>query len=400
MTSHHRHTARRRAGFTLLEMMVALVIGALVVTSMFTLGGASQRHFQEQARIGVTQRSVRLAAERLRRDIGRAGYLHVPSNRAPRVNNCTSPAAPRDVPAIWMADDDPTGNSALDTVNRGQNRVSADRLRLIGSYDASDPFLVRSFNGAGNTIFLQTDWLAFRRNFVVQTGATSSVDTARFADVFRVGRMVHIESRQGKHLYLNITGSLVNATGTLAQINVSPSAGVDSRCLEGFGEQSLVSVLDEIEYSIQSPAPGSALRARSPAVVGPNTLLVRQELNMTSGAPIAGTRRTVLEYAIDFNIDAYVDSNVTVGLPPNIQLQRGAATQAAIQGQPWQVRSLQVSLAARTPEQDPHFPWPWGGGRPAGLPLNRFRVFPGQPGAARVRQITTEVLMPNMVPRT
>ena len=57
----------RRAGFTLIEMMVALAAGGLVIAAVFTLGGASARHFQEQQRVGVTQRSVRMAMERLRR---------------------------------------------------------------------------------------------------------------------------------------------------------------------------------------------------------------------------------------------------------------------------------------------------------------------------------------------
>lgn len=399
MTHLRSQLRSRRAGFTLLELMVALVIGALVIISMMTLGSASQRHFQEQQRIGVTQRSVRRAMDRLRRDIGRAGYLHVPSTRAPRINNCAAPAPPGDLPAVWMTDSDPGGNSALDAINRAQNGVSADRLRLIGSYDASDPFLVRSFNGAGTTIFLQTDWLAFRRNFVVMVGGTPTVDVDRFNEVFQSGRVLHIETRQGRHLYLSITGRLVNPLGTLAQVTVTPGIGADNACVEGFGEQSQISVLNEIEYSIQMPPVGSTLSSTDVAVVGPNTQLIRQELDMGTGAVIAGSRRVVLEYAIDFNIDAYVDQNLTVGLPPNIQLALGTNAQTEIQNRPWQVRSLLISLAARTPEQDRRFPWPYGGARPTGTALNRFVVFPGQPGAARVRQLTTEVMMPNMVPR-
>lgn len=401
MSSYRRQLrTHQKAGFTLLELMVALVIGALVVVAMFTLGGASQRHFQEQQRVGVTQRSVRLAMERLRRDVGRAGYLHVPSNRAPRINNCAAPAAPRDTPAVWMVNDDPTGNAVLNGVNRATNGVGADRLRLIGSYDSGDPFLVRSFNGAGNVIFLQTDWLAFRRNFVVSVGGSPGVDVNRFNEVFRPGRMLHVESRQGRHIYLSITSRLVDGAGNLAQIGVSPGVGVDNRCLEGFGEQSIVSVLNEIEYSIQNPGAGSTLNPRSANVVGPNTLLVRDELDMTTRLPIPGTRRVVLEYAVDFAVDAFVDTNITAGLPPNIVFQQAVAAQTVIQNQPWQVRSLQVSIAARTPEQDRRFPWPYGGARPAGTPLNRFLVFPGQEGAARVRQLTTEINMPNMVPRS
>ena len=76
-------------------------------------------------------------------------------------------------------------------------------------------------------------------------------------------------------------------------------------------------------------------------------------------------------------------------------------TEAIVQNSPWQVRSVIAALAARTPEQDRRFPWPdeWSGGRPSTAPLNRFLVFPDQPGAARVRRLVTEIQAPNLVPR-
>ena len=64
---------------------------------------------------------------------------------------------------------------------------------------------------------------------------------------------------------------------------------------------------------------------------------------MTTGGVL--NRRVVLEYAVDFNVDAYVNT-AAAGLPPNIVARTGVAAQTAIQGTPWQVRSVVVALAA------------------------------------------------------
>lgn len=393
---------RSRAGFTLLELLVALTIGALVASAVFTLGGASSRHFQEQQRVGVTQRSVRMAMDRLRHDISRAGYLHVSATNAPLVLTCPTPVVPGALPAVRFTNDDPTGNSALATVNRTANGVSADRLMLTGNYTTGDTYLVRGVNSSGNTLFLQTSWLAFQRAFTVDNGSGTRVPApATFQQVFPAGGMVHIESRDGHHFFVNVVSATLGAGGNTATIQVTPSLGVDNPCLDGLGRGALVNPVSTIAYSIGSPGAGSALQPRNPAVSGANTVLFRQELNPATLAPIANrVNRPVLEFAVDFNVVSFlIDQNLTPGNPPNVQSVPALAAAAAVNATPWRIRGVVVSLAARTPDQDPRFPWPWTGARPSGTPLNRFQVFPAQTGAARIRQLTAEILMPNMVPR-
>ncbi|MGE0785015.1 MAG: PilW family protein [Sandaracinaceae bacterium] len=396
-----RRRSSKQAGFTLVELMVSLLIGALAVAAVFSLGGASARHFQEQQRIGVTQRSVRNAMERVRDDLSRAGYLHVSAHNAPLVRTCPNPPTPTPVPAVWFADNDSTGNAALDGINRAANLTSADRLRLIGGYATGDRFLVRELLASGTQVSLQTDWLAFRRNFISMSSGAPVVDTARFADVFKVGRMLHIETSGGRHFFVNITGASLDAGATSARVDITPGLGPTNECFNSSLESLVVTPISEVEYAIETTAAGSALEPANSDVTGPNTQLVRRELDIDSDTEIAGTRRTILEYAVHFNVDWIVDTNPTVGNPPNLVRVNGANAATAIQNQPWQVRSAIVTLAARTPEQDPRFPWPdtWTGGRPGGTPLNRYQVFPARPGAARVRVLTTEVQLPNLVPR-
>lgn len=382
---------RRQRGFTLLEMMVALTAGALVVAAVFTLGGASSRHFQEQQRIGTTQRSVRMAMDRVRRDIARAGYLSVSDTvGAPSVRVCPQPASRR-VQAIWYENDG--GNTAIASIHPTVNGVSADRLQLTGNFTTAESYLVRSLSADGTQVFLQTDWLGFRRSFVTN----GAVNTTQFQSVFAPGNVLHLETADGNHFFVDITGSVVNSTGTMATVTVTPGFGENNPCIRGLGRGSVVSPISQIQYSI-GPAT-EALTPRNATVTGPNTVLYRDVLNMQTGAVMS--RRPILEYAVDFNLDFIIDRTVGTALPPQIARVAGGdgATQTLVQTNPWQVRSVIASLAARTPEQDARFPWTYGAARPAAQPLNRFRVFTDRDGAARVRQLRTEVQMPNLVPR-
>lgn len=400
-----RSSRTRRAGFTLVELMVALTIGGLVVAAMFSIGGASARHFQEQQRVGVTQRSVRQAMNRVRRDLARAGYLHVPHHLAPGVNTCPAPAVPREVPAVWFDDADSEGVAALDTINRGQNGVSADRLRLIGNYATGDDYLTSSLDGAGDTLFLQTDWLAFRRSFLLTGASGTVVDQDRFQDaVFRQGSMLRIHVPEtGREFFVTVVSATLDSTGARASIDFRPALPLDSECFSGLGRGTLVTPLSWIEYAVIAPPTDSTMESNAASVTGANTLLVRRELDMsdaTGATVLPGTQRTVLEYAVDFNLDFIVDTNLVPGGPPNISVETGNAAEALVQSRPWMVRGAIVSLAARSPEQDIRFPWPdaWGSGRPSTAPLNRYRVFSDRPGAARVRSLITEVQMPNLIP--
>jgi prepilin-type N-terminal cleavage/methylation domain-containing protein len=391
----------RRAGFTLLELMVALTVGTIVIVAVFSLGGASARHFQEQQRVGATQRTLRMGIDRLRRDIARAGFMGLADTQGPTTQMCPTPALPRRVSAVRFQNDDPEGMAALAAINGPANRVSADRLRLVGNFETGESYLVRSFDSTGGQVFLQTNWLGFRRSFVNTDGLAATVDTERFTQVFAPGRMLHIETPNRMHFVVRITGVSVTESGNVAAVNIAPAVGIDNPCLRGLGRGSTVAPLSEIEYFVGTPAAGSPLAPRAPEVTGANTILYRQELDMATGTPIPGSRRAVVEYTVDFNLDFILDTNLNPTLPPTIVRRTGDDAQTVVTTNPFQVRGIVASVAARTPEQDSRFGWPttWASGRPADEPLNRYQVFPARRGAARVRQMITEVQIPNLLPQ-
>ncbi|MBC7172556.1 MAG: prepilin-type N-terminal cleavage/methylation domain-containing protein, partial [Polyangiaceae bacterium] len=67
--------SRKKGGFTLVELMAALVAGLVAITAIYAVGSSSARHFQEQQRIAQTQMALRMAMSQLRVDIQRAGLF-------------------------------------------------------------------------------------------------------------------------------------------------------------------------------------------------------------------------------------------------------------------------------------------------------------------------------------
>lgn len=383
---------RRRAGFTLIEIMVAMTLGAIVIASVYTLGGGASRDFHQQQRITQLQLATRLALDRVRRDVERAGLHGTPDSQVERLG-----ATPvRRVFAIRL--DDGAGRSVLNEHPAGSvnTTTQADLLSLVGNFSTSDAYLVRSLNAGGNMVYLQTAWQGFRRSFVVPgSSGTDVIDPGLFADVFRAGRMLHIQTTAGNHFFVRVQSATV--TGDNATVTFTPAIGVGGVAVVGLGEGALIAPLSEIQYGLMSNAPD--LPANPDAdITGPNISLVRREIDMADGTVVAGSTRTVLEWAVHFDVDAILDDTPIGNLPDSAQLtfydDGDAETQ--VLARPARTRALVVTIGARSSEQDPRFPWV---APAAGDPLVRFRVFEDRTGAAHVRTASAEIGLPNLINR-
>jgi prepilin-type N-terminal cleavage/methylation domain-containing protein len=393
----------RRAGFTLLELMVALAIGALVVATMYTLSGAASRTFQAQQRVSQLQMQTRLAMERLRRDITATGAGGTPDSFQERP--CGAIGITRQLLGVQLVDHDPTATAALATMPGGpQASTHGDRLTLLGNFSTSDSYMIGNLGSAnGSSIILQSNWQAFRRSFTSDPLGTV-VDTSLFSEVFAPGRVIHVTHPNGYHFFTVVNSASVDSAGRTPTINVTPPlpGQAAGQCNFALCIGCQVSPLSMIEYGIdtaQNIAP--ALVPTDAAVVGTNTVLYRRELDPSTGNPLANVApRVVLEFAIDFEVTAIYDTAVR-GNPPVL-----STPQVTIPaGRNSRVRALQVQLAGRTPATDPSYPWPLAGVRnPApvsmgGDPLTAFRVFTDRPGASRVRVSMAEFVLENLVMR-
>ncbi|MFW6050784.1 MAG: PilW family protein [Myxococcota bacterium] len=401
---------RRQAGFTLVELMVALVAGAIAIMTIYFVGAASSRHFQEQQRIAQTQMSLRMAMEQVRRDIQRAGFLGTPNSRVE--NRCRSPV--RELQAVEFLNDDATG--ALP--NAGENGVTADTLRLVGNYATADSYLAIGLDAGGGAVLLQPTWHGFRRDFTDDDG---TVDADRFDAVFRPGRMLHIQTLQGQHFFVDITGT----SPPEGRVSFSPNLPIGGDCPGGLADGAIVAPLSRIEYRVVDltagdegsallPASGNRVTAGDSYRGEAASQLVRREIDWDGNVLTddAGGRfeRIVLEHVAMVDYQFMVDDAAGAGVPPNLILERDAVAQNRLANvtdnagaEPQDVRSILVSLSARTPEQDPRFPWVEGAeGNPAlGIAPTRYKVRPGADfdGAARVRTMRTEVFVPNVANR-
>ncbi|AKF03264.1 PilW family protein [Sandaracinus amylolyticus] len=388
-----RRPSSRRAGFTLVEMMVAMTIGALVIASVYTLGGSAARDFQEQQRVTQLQLSTRLALDRVRRDVERAGLHGTPDSMVERT--CVTPA--RRVRAVQLVNEDGGSRAAINAHQAGaaNTTTQADLLRLVGNFATSDAYLVRSFDSSGGTAFLQTSWQGFRRSFAADSTGTT-IDPTIFQDVFRAGRMLHIQTVQGNHFFVRVASATVS--GNSASVSFTPALGVGGTCVVGLGEGALLAPLSEVEYALQANAEDlpTATSSSGADVTGPNVSLVRRERDMVTNA-ITETR-TVLEWAMHFDVDAIFD-DTAVGSAPDARLatlygDELAETNMAARAS--RVRALVVTIGARSRDQDPNFPW---AAPVPGAPPVRFRVFSDRVGAARVRTATAEIGLPNLIQR-
>src|SRR5690606_18436422 len=175
---------RSKQGFTLLEMMVALTIGAMAVTSIYTVSAASSRHFFAQQQISQTQNALRMAAERVRRDIERAGFLGSPhSNLNEERLGCIAGMATR-IQAIDVLHNE-QGAALTDMADN--TFIEADELRLTGNYATADEY--RGEILTATEIRLQANNQAFRRSFgIIGSGYSQEV----FESVFAPGRVLRV----------------------------------------------------------------------------------------------------------------------------------------------------------------------------------------------------------------
>ena len=127
---------RHSAGFTLIELMVAMLLGLIVVAGVISVFLAGQQSYRTNQALGDVQDSSRIAFEMMAQDIRRAGLTGC-DNQATVANVLKNGPVATAAPA-WWAD----FNNAVRGYNQGTagpgegaNRVTAttDSITLIGA---------------------------------------------------------------------------------------------------------------------------------------------------------------------------------------------------------------------------------------------------------------------------
>lgn len=142
-----RETERGEKGFTLIELMVAMIIAMVIVAAAFTVLVTSNKATQINEQVADTQQNVRLAMELISQDIKLAGF-----NMIGAIGACVVGTPPQPAPIVPL-DNVPGG--AVGTIND----VGPDSVRLVvpsmtAGIAGGLPVLTAAANGNANLITL------------------------------------------------------------------------------------------------------------------------------------------------------------------------------------------------------------------------------------------------------
>ncbi len=421
-----RYSRGGRAGFTLVELMVALTGGLFVSLAVFALARDSGRFYQRESRVANATVGALVGFERLRTDIGRAGFLATPDiMRDPSVclkPDANWPVALKSLASIRIS----TASAAGALAANGRNLTT---LTLAGSYTSVDIFPARVVNnGESVTFYMVPGSPALTR---LGNGANPSNETVQ--GVFANTRALRFV-QYGKQYY----GQIVSATGGNAPsvtVNTTPpiqfrsgAVGCGAEIIGSGAGEGTINVVNFIQYSLRnlSNSPQGAPIAQTatakanyaslytnsqnatqtaPGEAG-RTELVRVEQDVT-GAAIEGTEELTAEYAVDLGFQVTAVTGLLGCCDPTVTaIAPNAAAFATFTGDafdvnvtPEKVRNLRVRLGVRSRESDR--PADIGSDTDAGTDrgLYRFNIGSGTgtDTFARVRTFQADVALYNQM---
>jgi prepilin-type N-terminal cleavage/methylation domain-containing protein len=444
----------KKSGFTLIELMVAMVVGLTAITSVYSLGAAMSRQFYEEQRTATSQGVSRVAIMELRRDISRAGLFGSPNGSLEPTCDTSLPelptlgGSPGPMGAFQYYADQDLAVLDPDSVNTG---VSADRLRVLTSLYLTDQLLVHSTSIDGATIVLSTGNQAYRRTFAwgQTAGPFTSGSAPTYLDgdldwqsawasetaswkgiaqkgarAFQTGSVLHIETPEGRHFFRSVFGKGGN-TQDEVHIQVSPVLPVGTACLPGAAESSTIAPLQWVEYAVVDPFDATEVGAdfmdfegmfyidldpanpsfdlqgttASDLLESPNRVLVRRVLDSVSGNVRPNSTQVIAEFVSHFRVSFLLDSNSgnsTVGASISANPVTGSSAQTTINASPQQVRSVIIELGIRNPVEDPGMVSSFN---VVDAGVTRFDVDKDQTGYARVRNMRIEIPVMNVARR-
>ena len=437
-----RGPRRAYRGFTLMELLVAILAGTLVAMAAFGFAKASTRNFSQEARLAAAGSAVTQGFRRLTNDIQRAGYQSTANIRRDysfkRTGVCEDPVtSPAGIAALQSVMIEAHGTYAgTGTKSATSNNVVADRLTLTGMYSLNDLLDLKTIQTAGGviTVNLDPETRAFREFM----GAVPTA--ARLAEAFMPGRIARIyDANSGFSHYGVVAGT--NLGPGVAQVLLSAASriqikgagfvgatreGGESCGLDQTGAGNrFIGVVNKYRYEVRDLRNDAAYSLMYPATIdlglgatvttgaqeSGRMELVRTELDVV-GAQL-GANELIAEYAVRLRFGGTVDTaaapaaNSDLRYQPNItrlDIGNGAfypyAANIANGGalSPGRIKALGVMFAVRSRDFDrstdlppPVTPQNFPGG------IFRYEYPLGSGQFARVRTLQADIAMSNQL---
>ena len=360
--------SRGRRGFTLIELMVAALVGTIVVAGIYLLYNQSVKSYRIQDQSLDALGQLRTGIHQLKTDLRSAGY-NAPCQSDVETWVTTPPGLTLSAIAVEVDDVAPVAHEAQNT------SIQPQRIRVLGDFWSHRTYTTEAVSG--QTVTLR--W------------GPEDGNQQEFERVFNPRRLLRIETYgviRAEQLIpimsANYGGGL-NPTVTLA--NVVQDIG-------GFGTGNEVSVVGYVRYRLMQDT-----RRNDESI---KIDLIREEL-MPNGDASEGTALIIAENIVDLQvydicmntqppaagtmIQRPITPGVTLQCFQNMDALAGAGRSLATNSgnESHMLRSLTVKLAGRTPYEDPDVPF-----APRQIidePLRAYELDPELPGAARVFEL-------------
>ncbi|MCB9729337.1 MAG: prepilin-type N-terminal cleavage/methylation domain-containing protein [Deltaproteobacteria bacterium] len=362
-------TPRRRAGgFTLIELMVAVLVGTIVAAGIYLMYAQSAKGYRIQNQTLDALGELRTAARQVRADLRSAGY-NAPVQSV--VETWVIPPTGVTLTAV-VVEADPDIPVAVPTANEN---IAPQRIRLLGDFWSQQVYTAQRVAGTE----VQIEWNPAARS------AGGDGDEDDFRRIFATDRMLRIEGYgvARREQIIPISSVTWNGPGELQTINLTDTV----TAVGGFGSGSEISVIGYRRYRLANDVRRDTDSLKYD--------LIREDLDPT-GAPIDGSALIVAENMVDLQVyDLCL--NVTAPDPATmqqvpVQIQcfptladleaSGRTLDTTPANASHLLRSMTVKLAARTPYEDETVPF---APRPSvDEPLRAFELDPAVIGAARV----------------
>lgn len=440
-----RRNRLNQGGFTLVELMVSLVAGLIVAMAVVLLSKSATDTFHEEGRTAGAETGLRMAVERLRNDLARAAYMstaniqadpliaHAPG--APNVpDNTTYPGISALAGVQLYQNGSLLKTTGLSTVNA----LSPDKIDIGGNFTSTEGFVVRSIDTggacAGQRLTLEMDTPAMWR----VRGTPSPDETLRtmFQPVANDQFIVRVQDDTGHFQYVPTCSGVATAqvtAGGVAYVDVANTGAFHILSAKetqtnggatGLGVGRLVvNPVQIVRWEVRpidTSANGDlAYAALQPPVADGGTTdkydLFRGYIN-AKGLPAgigaagqAGPTELVAEYAVDLKFGFSADLGAATTTPRVLTVYglsdaRNATIAAAntvVGAQPQRIRSVRFRLSTRAAVADrvADLQAPAANAQQGAYPLRYCIVAAGctvgQPGWARMRTVTSEVLLGN-----
>lgn len=394
-----RRQLRTAPGFTLVELMVAMVGGLFVSMAVFSIAKHSSSFAMGQSRVAdATLQSV-VGFERLRADISRAGFLSTPNmvDDPAICRGVVYPAWLRRMASIFI---EPVPLPLLST-EITLNGFAPQRIVMSGSYSSGNQFAVRAIiPGPSVRVVLQPDRLG-----MAEIGYKDAPVEATLRRVFARGRALRLVDTAGRIQFAMIDDVIAGAEPA---VTLAPSPALQFRSgsgvgcgIEGIGVGMVANVVNIIRYEVRNlnvttqPKFKPMFRG-GPSYEATRRELVREELDL-NGDPIPDTLELISEYAVDLGFSLLVSQGTgplqTITSPANVALYAGVPGAAT----PQQIRAVRFWLSTRSQEADRegNIDYTPEGVGPTRLRMSLNATSPDLPPFARVRTLQTTVPLNN-----